>query len=56
MGSIGRAGIEPIFAPLGFDWKMSEVAVTGLAAKEVAVGTLATLNALKSTPMKMIKV
>ena len=46
MGSIGRA-IEPIFAPLGFDWKMSVAAVTGLAAKEVAVGTLATLNALE---------
>lgn len=43
IGTIGRS-IEPVFEPLGFDWKMSIAAITGLAAKEVAVGTLATLN------------
>ena len=40
--------IEPIFAPLGFDWKMSVATITALAAKEVAVGTLATLNAVEA--------
>lgn len=47
IGTIGKT-IEPIFAPLGFDWKMSVATVTALAAKEVAVGTLATLNAVEA--------
>lgn len=47
IGIIGKS-IEPIFAPLGFDWKMSVATVTALAAKEVAVGTLATLNAVEA--------
>lgn len=39
---IGRFGqvIEPVFAPLGFDWKLSVAALSALAAKEAAVGTL----------------
>lgn len=45
IGTLGRA-IEPLFEPLGFDWKMSIAALSGLAAKEVAVGTLAALNAV----------
>jgi ferrous iron transport protein B len=47
IGTIGKT-IEPIFAPLGFDWKMSVATLTALAAKEVAVGTLATLNAVEA--------
>ncbi len=47
IGVIGKT-IEPIFAPMGFDWKMSVATVTALAAKEVAVGTLATLNAVEA--------
>ncbi len=47
IGTMGKT-IEPVFAPLGFDWKMSVATVTALAAKEVAVGTLATLNAVES--------
>lgn len=47
IGLVGKT-IEPIFAPLGFDWKMSVATVTALAAKEVAVGTLATLNAVEA--------
>lgn len=35
--------IEPIFAPLGFGWKESVAVVTGLAAKEVMVSTMAVL-------------
>ncbi|HOW82932.1 MAG TPA: ferrous iron transport protein B [Spirochaetota bacterium] len=42
IGRIGAA-IEPVMAPLGFDWKMSVSIVTGLAAKEVVVGTLGVL-------------
>ncbi len=45
---IGRIGkmIEPVFAPLGFDWRLSVATISGLAAKEVVVSTLATLYAV----------
>ncbi|MEA1955587.1 MAG: ferrous iron transport protein B [Campylobacterota bacterium] len=45
LGSIGKFS-EPIFAPLGFDWKMSVALQTGLAAKEVVVSTLGVLYAV----------
>jgi len=45
LGRIGKFS-EPIFAPLGFDWKMSVALQTGLAAKEVVVSTLGVLYAL----------
>ena len=38
-GKIGKV-IEPVFRPLGFDWKGSIALVTGFAAKEVVVSTL----------------
>ncbi len=42
---IGRIGhfIEPIIAPLGFDWKMGVSLVAGGAAKEVVVSTMGVL-------------
>ncbi|MDR1301347.1 MAG: ferrous iron transport protein B [Treponema sp.] len=41
----GRLGkfIEPVFRPLGFDWKLATASVTGFAAKEVIVSTLGIL-------------
>ena len=45
LGRIGKFS-EPIFAPLGFDWKMSVALQTGLAAKEVVVSTLGVLYSL----------
>ncbi|HOO70250.1 MAG TPA: ferrous iron transport protein B [Spirochaetota bacterium] len=42
IGVLGRA-VEPLLSPLGFDWKMSISIITGLAAKEVVVGTLGVL-------------
>lgn len=47
LGSIGKFS-EPLFSPLGFDWKMSVALQTGLAAKEVVVSTLGVLYALGS--------
>ncbi|MDR1430067.1 MAG: ferrous iron transport protein B [Spirochaetaceae bacterium] len=41
-GMLGRT-IEPLFRPLGFDWKISVASVTGFAAKEVIVSTLGIL-------------
>ena len=45
LGQIGMFS-EPIFVPLGFDWKMSVALQTGLAAKEVVVSTLGVLYSL----------
>lgn len=42
IGIIGRT-IEPVFSPLGYDWKMSIAVLTSFAAREVFVGNLATL-------------
>lgn len=39
IGHIGKA-IEPVFAPLGFDWKMSTGILSGVGAKELVVSTL----------------
>ncbi len=44
----GRAGqlIEPVFAPLGFDWKIDIGIVTSFAAREVLVSTLSIVYGL----------
>ena len=47
LGQIGHT-IEPVFAPLGFDWKMAVALQTGLAAKEVVVSTMGVLYSLGS--------
>lgn len=39
LGRMGK-GVEPILAPLGFDWKMSIALLSGIPAKEVVVSTL----------------
>lgn len=44
-GKIGK-GIEPLFEPLGFDWKVSIALITSFAAREVFVGTLSTIYSL----------
>ena len=44
----GRIGhlMLPIFAPLGFNWQICVALIPGLAAREVAVGALATVYAI----------
>lgn len=42
VGIIGK-GIEPVIRPLGYDWKIGIAVVTSFAAREVFVGTLATI-------------
>lgn len=44
-GKIGKA-IEPVIAPLGFDWKTGIALIAGFAAKEVVVSTLGTLYSI----------
>lgn len=42
MGHLGKF-IEPVIAPLGYDWKMGISLLTSFAAREVFVGSLATI-------------
>ena len=39
-------GIEPLVEPLGYDWKMGIGLVSSFAAREVFVGTMATVYSL----------
>ena len=41
-GILGKA-IEPVIHPLGYDWKIGIALITSFAAREVFVGTMATL-------------
>lgn len=43
--AIGHIGhfMEPVLAPMGFDWKMSVALLSGVTAKEVVVSTLGVL-------------
>ncbi|MHB8666909.1 MAG: ferrous iron transporter B [Burkholderiales bacterium] len=47
-GILGR-WLEPVFAPVGFNWQISIALIPGLAAREVAVGALGTVYALSAT-------
>lgn len=47
MSRIGHK-IEPVVAPLGFDWKIGVSLVSGVAAKEVIVSTMAVVNNIDS--------
>ncbi|PZO00434.1 MAG: ferrous iron transporter B [Alphaproteobacteria bacterium] len=51
-GMIGRA-LEPIFAPIGFNWQMVIALVPGMAAREVAVAALGTVYAVAGTETAM---
>lgn len=47
-GQIGQF-IEPVIAPLGFDWKIGIALITSFAAREVFVGTMATIYSIGSS-------
>ena len=40
-GRLGK-GVEPLLAPLGYDWRTDIALIAGVAAKEAVVGTLGT--------------
>ncbi|MGC1242846.1 MAG: ferrous iron transport protein B [Chryseosolibacter sp.] len=46
-GIIGK-GLEPVIKPLGYDWKIGIALVTSFAAREVFVGTMATIYSIGS--------
>ncbi|MBU0588919.1 MAG: ferrous iron transporter B [Gammaproteobacteria bacterium] len=41
--------LQPLFAPIGFNWQISIALVPGLAAREVAVGALGTVYAMSGS-------
>jgi ferrous iron transport protein B len=54
IGIIGR-GIEPLISPLGYDWKIGIAIVSSFAAREVFVGTLATIYSVGNDDVDTIK-
>ena len=47
-GILGKK-LEPVIAPMGFDWKIGIALVTSFAAREVFVGTMATLYSVEES-------
>ena len=45
---LGRAGkiVEPVFRPLGWDWKVSAAVIAGFPAREVVIAVLGTVYAV----------
>lgn len=54
IGIAGRA-IEPVVTPLGYDWKIGIAIISSFAAREVFVGTLATIYSVGSNEEETIK-
>jgi len=51
-GSLGHF-IEPAIRPLGFDWKIGIALITSFAAREVFVGTMATIYSVDGDAEKL---
>lgn len=54
IGILGKS-IEPIISPLGYDWKIGIALISSFAAREVFVGTLATIYSVESNAEETIK-
>jgi ferrous iron transport protein B len=48
IGIMGKT-IEPVISPLGYDWKIGIAIISSFAAREVFVGTLATIYSVGGT-------
>ncbi|WP_298222294.1 ferrous iron transport protein B [Flavobacterium sp.] len=48
IGLMGKS-IEPVISPLGYDWKIGIAVISSFAAREVFVGTLATIYSVGNT-------
>lgn len=53
-GIMGKT-IEPVIKPLGYDWKIGIAIITSFAAREVFVGTMATLYSVEDDGRENIK-
>jgi ferrous iron transport protein B len=47
LGRLGRR-VEPVFQPLGWDWRVSSAVIAGFPAREVVVAVMGTLYAVGS--------
>ena len=47
LGRMGQ-GVEPVFRPLGWDWRVSAAVIAGFPAREVVVAVLGTIYAVGS--------
>ncbi|MDG1911551.1 MAG: ferrous iron transport protein B [Flavobacteriaceae bacterium] len=54
IGILGKA-IEPAITPLGYDWKIGIALISSFAAREVFVGTLATIYSVENDAEETIK-
>ncbi len=54
IGMIGKT-IEPVVKPLGYDWKIGIALISSFAAREVFVGTLATIYSVGNDDVETIK-
>lgn len=54
IGNVGKF-IEPVVVPLGYDWKIGIALVSSFAAREVFVGTLATIYSVGSDEIQTIQ-
>lgn len=54
-GILGHT-IEPVIRPLGFDWKIGIALITSFAAREVFVGTMATIYSVQGSDSNMVSV
>jgi ferrous iron transport protein B len=54
IGILGKT-IEPVISPLGYDWKIGIALISSFAAREVFVGTLATIYSVESDSEDTIK-
>ncbi len=54
IGVLGK-GMEPVFTPLGYDWKIGVAIISSFAAREVFVGTLATIYSVGSDEEETIR-
>ena len=54
IGILGKS-IEPVITPLGYDWKIGIALISSFAAREVFVGTLATIYSVESNAEETIK-
>lgn len=55
IGILGKT-IEPAIAPLGYDWKIGIALITSFAAREVFVGTMATIYSVGSTDSEALSI
>jgi ferrous iron transport protein B len=53
LGGIGHV-VEPIFAPLGLDWRYGVAVLTSFLAREVFVGTLGTMFGIEGAEENMV--